>query len=240
MFQALCAPALAIHFGLTKCPPTRPTLQVDPEQAALAALRREVKLLRTENTYLREQLFQASQPRGPLAAGAAGGASLVGSRLPSSHGQPPGTPGGSSTSGAPAVAPPLAGLSPFGTAGPASLGSRPASGTAGAAPATAGGISAPPGTAPSPEDMMRRLLETQRMLVQVWARVCCCTAVLLCLAGECKLASLGGAEGQRSAPNELLVVHCPRVWAAVQPGERPSGQRERAAAHRKDDGGQRL
>lgn len=38
-----------------------PIVQVDPKEAATAALRREIKLLRTENAYLREQLMLANQ-----------------------------------------------------------------------------------------------------------------------------------------------------------------------------------
>lgn len=131
-------------------------LQLDPDQAALSALKREVKLLRTENTYLREQLFQANLPRGQPAAGASASlpASTAASRLPSSHGQP-GTLGGGQL--------PLP-LAPFAVPGGGSAvvaGSRPESGTAAGAAAGAG-----LGPSPSPEDLMRRLLETQRMLVQ--------------------------------------------------------------------------
>lgn len=39
-----------------------PAVQVDPKEAALIALRREVRLLRMENTYLRDQLFRAHNP----------------------------------------------------------------------------------------------------------------------------------------------------------------------------------
>lgn len=130
---------------------------MDPDQAALAALRREIKLLRSENAYLREQLVLANQPRGaPLAvtgpAAIAAGISLPASRLPSSHGAPPGTPG---SSGAPAL-PGAGGVPAAPAAGGAGIGSRPASGSGGGAGA---------GCQPSPEDLMRRLLETQRMLV---------------------------------------------------------------------------
>lgn len=131
--------------------PATPCLQTDPEQAAMAGLKREVKLLRAENAFLREQLFQASlpreQPQGAAGAGAGptGGTAMVsallpGSRLPSSHGLLPGSDPG---------------------AGPAvhatAAGSRPASGGS----ASGGGAGAP-----SNEELMRRLLETQRMLVQ--------------------------------------------------------------------------
>lgn len=119
-------------------------VQTDPEQAAMSGLRREVKLLRAENAYLREQLFQASLPR-ERAPGTAGQAvlpaSLPASRLPSSHGQPP---AGGHSAAAAALA--------------VTAGSRPASGGAVAGGSVGGG--------PSSEELMRRLLDTQRMLVQ--------------------------------------------------------------------------
>ena len=169
---ALQTPCLSLKLTAEPlpCPPLPPP-QVDPEQAALTELRREIKLLRTENAYLREQLFQASPPRGQVVGGGmigAGGGVAV-SRLPSSHGQPPGTPGaggalllaGGATAGGPA---PATGDGSWAAA----AGTRPAAGAAVAGassggPAAAGGAG---GSAPSPEDMMRRLLETQRMLVQ--------------------------------------------------------------------------
>ena len=50
--------------------------QVDPQEAAISALKREVRLLRAENTYLREQLFQASR-------GTVGGGLQLGTERPS-------------------------------------------------------------------------------------------------------------------------------------------------------------
>lgn len=122
----------------------QPAVQTDPEQAAMSGLRREVKLLRAENAYLREQLSQASLPREqpPGTAGQAVlPASLPASRLPSSHGQPP---AGGHSAAAAALA--------------VTAGSRPASGGAVAGGSVGGG--------PSSEELMRRLLDTQRMLVQ--------------------------------------------------------------------------
>lgn len=43
-----------------------PAVQMDPQQAALAALRREVKVLRAENAYLRDQLMMANTGGGGL------------------------------------------------------------------------------------------------------------------------------------------------------------------------------
>lgn len=126
-------------------------LQVDPEQAALAALKREVKLLRSENAVLRDTVEQLLQEQ--RASGAAMPAGLA-----QSQGQPPGTP---STASYAVLPPGSASFAVPGTgqgAGSASAGSRPATGPSAAA--SAGSLT------PSPEDLMRRLLDTQRMLVQ--------------------------------------------------------------------------
>lgn len=115
---------------------------MDPAQAALVALRREIKLLRAENTYLREQLFHAQLPRGQPAGAPTGSAPV--SRLPSSHGMlAPGMQLGQLGGGG------------GGAVGMLRLGSSPSSGAA------VGG-----GAPQSAEELMRRLLDTQRLLVQ--------------------------------------------------------------------------
>jgi hypothetical protein len=138
----------------------QPSVQLDPAQAALSALKREVRLLRTENGYLREQLFQANLPRGQLAPPAAAmlPTSLTVSRLPSSHGRLPGTPGSGQLLLPPGSLHVLDGDAAAAGVG-SSGGSRPGSGGG-------GGAEPAPGPAPNPEGLMRRLLETQRMLVQ--------------------------------------------------------------------------
>lgn len=119
---------------------------MDPEQAALAALKREVKLLRSENAYLREQLCQVNMRSGAAAAPSDAPGSQLGSRQPSRSGPPAGTPS------APGQLLPVGGAP--GEPTPAAAGaSRPASGAAG------GG--------PSMEQVMRRLVDMQQMLVQV-------------------------------------------------------------------------
>lgn len=114
---------------------------MDPDQAALSALRREVKLLRSENAYLRDQLLLAGQPRGLPAGGAVANAPASGMQAVPSDGSPPGEIAGGVVPGAAGAM--LAG------------GSRPP--TSGAT-ATA---------QPSGEELMRRLLDTQRLLVAV-------------------------------------------------------------------------
>lgn len=126
---------------------------MDPEKAALAALKREVKLLRSENAVLRDTVEQLLQEQ--RASGAAMPAGLA-----QSQGQPPGTP---STASYAVLPPGSASYAVPGTgqgAGAASACSRPATGPG---PSTAASVGGP---APSPEDLMRRLLDTQRMLVQ--------------------------------------------------------------------------
>ena len=137
--------------------PSHIALQVDPEQAALAALRREVKLLRSENVVLRdtvEQLLQEQRAAGSSAAALAG--SALGKQLP-------GTP---SSAGYAMLPPGMAGFAAPGTAqgagaGPAIADSRPGTEPGPSAAATPSG-----GPTPSSEELMRRLLDTQRMLVQ--------------------------------------------------------------------------
>ncbi len=130
---------------------------MDPKQAALAALKREVKLLRSENAVLRdtvEQLLQEQRATG----GAAASAGLV-----PSQSQPPGTP---STATYAMLPPGSATLGALGTAqgsSAATAGSRPATGPGSSAAAA---TSSAAGPAPSLEELMRRLLDTQRMLVQ--------------------------------------------------------------------------
>lgn len=154
--QEMPSPALQQRFDRACCsfvchaplpPPASPAPadpQLDPGQAALSALKREVRLLRGENAYLREQLLQASLPRGQPALPAASHPSA------SSLGAVPGMPGNPGGQELPA-------------AGPAAEGpTRPASGAGAALEAAAGSG----GAAPSPEELMRRLLDTQRMLVQ--------------------------------------------------------------------------
>lgn len=133
--------------------PSQASPQVDPEQAALAALKREVKLLRSENAVLRDTVEQLLQEQRAAGNGAGG---LVG---PTPGQQPPGTP---STVGYAILPPGSAGFAAPGTA----QGSSAAE--AGSRPATGPGSLAPPSSnaTPSSEELMRRLLDTQRMLVQ--------------------------------------------------------------------------
>lgn len=112
---------------------------MDPAQAALSELKRELRLLRGENAYLRDQLLQAGLHRGAPAPAPTLHAPH------SDQGALPGTPG-----------------HPAGREQQLRAGeglTRPASGAA-VAP------DAQPGSAPAPEELMRRLLDTQRMLVQ--------------------------------------------------------------------------
>lgn len=79
-----------------------PAVQMDPHQAALAALRRELRLLRTENAFLREQLMMAAGTAriedGVL--GAAGGAASSAGGLPALPSVNAVSPGASPSPGA--------------------------------------------------------------------------------------------------------------------------------------------
>ncbi|PRW61495.1 kinesin motor catalytic domain [Chlorella sorokiniana] len=161
---ACCSPS-ATHFEETlstlsyasraKNIRNRPAVQVDPEQAALAALKREVKLLRSENAVLRDTVEQLLQEQRAAGAGA-----LPTGSMPNQT-QPPGTASTASYAmlppGSISFAPPGVGQAP----GAAVVGSRPATGSGSAAAAAPSG-----GPTPSSEELMRRLLDTQRMLVQ--------------------------------------------------------------------------
>ena len=63
-----------------------PAVQMDPQQAAMTALRREVKMLRTENGFLREQLMLAAERGGVIENSAAAAA------LPPSSASPGASP----------------------------------------------------------------------------------------------------------------------------------------------------
>lgn len=78
-----------------------PTVHMDPREAALAAMRREVRLLRTENAFLREQLVLAS---GDRTLASLDGPSLL--ETPASQSPPPmtGLPPGSAASSPSAAA----------------------------------------------------------------------------------------------------------------------------------------
>lgn len=67
-----------------------PAVQVDPREAATAALRREVRILRAENAFLRDQLFHASLPReaGSTAASPAGAVGMQGAGFASPEALP--------------------------------------------------------------------------------------------------------------------------------------------------------
>jgi Kinesin motor domain len=54
-----------------------PAVQMDPQQAALAALRREIKVLRAENAFLRDQLMLANAGGGGLAGSEAAAAGIL-------------------------------------------------------------------------------------------------------------------------------------------------------------------
>lgn len=113
-----------------------PTLQMDPHEAALTALRREMRLLRTENAFLREQLIFTSQAKVDAPA-----------LLPSSHAH------GSQMMNSPAQSQ----LLPPGSASPS---------PSGAATLPAKSVMVPFFHDHSPElsDITQRLVETQRLL----------------------------------------------------------------------------
>jgi hypothetical protein len=111
-----------------------PAVQMDPQQAALAALRREIKVLRAENVYLREQLMLTNIANGDGALPSAAGSGL----LTASGGTPN------------AAAVGLGGASQF------SPGSSPS-------PLPAHSVMLPVPTAPQ-EELSRRLNDAQRLL----------------------------------------------------------------------------
>ena len=111
---AVCPPVQGCAHSHTYAYLTLP-LQVDPQEAAISALKRELRLLRAENAYLREQLFQANMPRAPGTLPP----TAPGSRLPTA----PGTASGHRHSGDGSAAIPAGSVqpSPF-TAGTAAGG----------------------------------------------------------------------------------------------------------------------